>query len=79
MNTSMAVMRTCIAAVAVLALAMLTAGPVLAHSEGLTPYRYVVAPAGVESEGPAEAGVSSHAGALLTAALAQRRRRPPAA
>ena len=59
MNTSMAVMRTCIAAVAVLALAMLTAGPVLAHSEGLTPYRYVVAPAGVESEGPAEAGVST--------------------
>ena len=75
----MAATRTCVAAVAVLALGLLSAGPVFVHSEGLTPYRYVVAPAGVESEGPAEAGVSTHAGALLTAALAQRRRRPPAA
>ena len=77
--TATAATRTCVAAVAVLALGLLVAGPAFAHSEGLTPYRYVVAPAGVESEGPAEAGVSSHAGALLTAALAQRRRRPPAA
>ena len=52
-------MRTCVAAVAVLALGLLTAGPVLAHSEGLTPYRYVVAPPGVASEGPAEPGLST--------------------
>lgn len=35
-----------------------TAGPAQAHSEGLTPYRYVAAPAGVRSEGPPEVGVS---------------------
>ena len=57
MKTTMAVARTCAAAIAVLAL--LGAGPALAHSEGLTPYRYVVAPPGTASEGPAEAGVST--------------------
>ena len=30
-----------------------------AHSEGLTPYRYVTAPPGVRSEGPPEMGVST--------------------
>ena len=52
-------MRTCVAAVAVLALGLLSARPVLAHSEGLTPYRYVLAPPGVASEGPAEPGDST--------------------
>lgn len=49
--------RSC-ASVAVV-LGLLVAAPVLAHSEGLTPYRYVVAPPGVESEGPPEAGLST--------------------
>lgn len=35
------------------------AGPALAHSEGLTPYRYVQAPPGVSSEGAAGAGLST--------------------
>ena len=59
MHTLTAAMRTCVAAVAVLALGLLSARPVLAHSEGLTPYRYVVAPPGVASEGPAEPGLST--------------------
>ena len=57
MSTTTAARRTLPAAVVVLAL--LHAGEALAHSEGLTPYRYVVAPPGVVSEGPAEAGVST--------------------
>lgn len=48
-----------LAVLAVLATGLLTAGPALAHSEGLTPYRYVVAPQGVDSEGPAESGIST--------------------
>ncbi len=57
MSTTTAARRTLPAAV--VALALLQAGPALAHSEGLTPYRYVLAPPGVVSEGPAEAGVST--------------------
>lgn len=54
-------MRRCTAVLAVVIASGLTvtAGPALAHSEGLTPYRYVVAPQGVVSEGPAEVGVST--------------------
>jgi len=53
------------AAVAVIALAhtlalgLLGAGPARAHSEGLTPYRYVLAPPGVRSVGPPEMGAST--------------------
>lgn len=41
-----------------LAIGLLSAGPALAHEEGLTPYRYVAAPPGVISQGPAESGSS---------------------
>ena len=37
----------------------LAAAPASAHSEGLTPYRYVAAPQGVVSEGPPETGTST--------------------
>ena len=43
----------------VLALGLLAAEPASAHSEGLTPYRYVAAPPGVRSEGPPEMGTST--------------------
>ena len=59
MGTVTAAGRTRLAAVAVLATALLPAAPALAHSEGLTPYRYVVAPPGAASEGPAESGIST--------------------
>ena len=61
MGTVTAAGRTRLAAVAALAASLLPAAPVLAHSEGLTPYRYVVAPLGATSEGPAEAGLSTQA------------------
>ena len=57
MSTTTAARLTSLAAVVLVPL--LSAGTALAHSEGLTPYRYVVAPPGVQSEGPAEAGVST--------------------
>ena len=59
MNSTTAARLTSLAAVGMLP--FLSAGQALAHSEGLTPYRYVVAPPGVLSEGPAEAGVSTQA------------------
>jgi len=52
------VRRRCLTVVALLATGLLTATPAQAHSEGLTPYRYVVAPPGVSSQGPAESGSS---------------------
>ena len=60
-TTAWTAVRTCTAVLAVVipSLVTVTAGPALAHSEGLTPYRYVVAPRGVVSEGPAQVGVST--------------------
>ena len=49
----------CPAVAAVLAAGLLWAAPALAHDEGLTPYRYVVAPPGVTSQGPAQSGSST--------------------
>lgn len=57
MSTTTAARLLSLAAVAVLP--FLAAGPALAHSEGRTPYRYVAAPPGVQSEGSAEAGIST--------------------
>ena len=59
MTTTTAARRSRLAAVVVLA-GWSSAGPAGAHpGEGVTPYRYVVAPLGVASEGAAEAGVST--------------------
>ena len=55
--TRVVVTTLCVAPV--LGLQGLNAVPGLAHSEGLTPYRYVTAPPGVISEGPAQAGLST--------------------
>lgn len=47
------------AVVVVLGVLLLSAGPVLAHGEGLTPYSYVAAPPGVTSAGTPQTGVST--------------------
>lgn len=52
--TTTAARVTCLAAVVVLGVP----GAAWGHPEGLQPYRYVVAPPGVQSEGPPEAGSS---------------------
>ncbi len=59
MTTAVGRMRSAAVVVLALALVLLSAAPVWAHKEGLTPYRYVVAPPGVSSEGPPESGVST--------------------
>ncbi len=55
----MAAVRSRTAAIGVLCGGLLLAGPAGAHPEGQTPYRYVVAPAGVTSAGPPEPGAST--------------------
>lgn len=59
MTTTTAAARMSSAAAVVLVLG-LTTSPAAAHpGEGRTPYRYVIAPPGVTSEGPAASGVST--------------------
>ena len=50
--------RSCVAAVAMSSLVVVI-GPALAHEEGLTPYRYVNAPAGVASAGVPDGATST--------------------
>lgn len=50
--------RSCVAAVVMSSLVVVV-GPALAHEEGLTPYRYVNAPAGVASAGVPDGATST--------------------
>ncbi|MBC7680397.1 MAG: hypothetical protein H7233_15630, partial [Pseudorhodobacter sp.] len=50
--------RSCVAAFAMSSLVVVV-GPALAHEEGLTPYRYVTAPAGVASAGVPDGATST--------------------
>lgn len=59
MTTTTAAGRLRSAAVAVLVLGLTTTAAAAHPGEGQTPYRYVVAPPGVTSEGPPESGIST--------------------
>ena len=60
MTTTTTARHLCLVVVVAAAAWLLPASPAAAHpGEGLTPYRYVVAPPGVTSEGAAESGLST--------------------